>query len=96
MTRKLRVGILGATGMVGQRFVSLLEQNSQFEVVAVAATEKSAGRTYEDVVGNRWVMGKRPPIPVRDLTVLDAWNDRERICNEVDFVFCAMDADLHT
>jgi|SRR5215469_2056479 len=93
MTRKLRVGILGATGMVGQRFVSLLEQNSQFEVVAVAATEKSAGRTYEDVVGNRWVMGKRPPIPVRDLTVLDAWSDRERICNEVDFVFCAMDAD---
>jgi aspartate-semialdehyde dehydrogenase len=79
--------------MVGQRFVSLLEQHSQFEVVAVAATKSSAGRTYEEAVAGRWVMGKRPPLPVRDLTVLDAWSNRERIRNEVDFVFCAIAAD---
>ena len=56
MSEKLRVGILGATGMVGQRFISLLEDHPWFEVVTVAASARSAGRTYEEAVGGRWKM----------------------------------------
>ena len=56
MEQKLRVGILGATGMVGQRFISLLENHPWFEVVTVAASPRSAGKTYEEAVGDRWKM----------------------------------------
>ena len=83
MEKKLRVGILGATGMVGQRFISLLENHPWFEVVAVAASPRSAGKTYEDAVGDRWKM-------VRKMVVLNV-NDVEHVASQVDFVFSAVD-----
>ena len=61
MSEKLRVGILGATGMVGQRFISLLENHPWFEVVTVAASPSSAGKTYEEAVGGRWKMDTPMP-----------------------------------
>ena len=66
---KLRVGILGATGMVGQRFVSLLENHPWFEVVSVAASPRSAGKTYEEAVGDRWKMDTPMPEAVKQLVV---------------------------
>ena len=83
MEKKLRVGILGATGMVGQRFISLLENHPWFEVVAVAASPRSAGKTYEDAVGDRWKMDTPMPERVRKMVVLNV--------NDVDFVFSAVD-----
>ncbi|MFN4217026.1 MAG: aspartate-semialdehyde dehydrogenase [Brevinematales bacterium] len=90
MKEKLRVGIVGATGMVGQRFVSLLEHHPWFDVVLVAASSHSAGKTYEEAVSHRWAMATPIPQKVKDLTVYDA-NKIETIASEVDFVFCAVD-----
>ncbi len=90
MSEKLRVGILGGTGMVGQRFISLLENHPWFEVVVVAASPRSAGKTYEEAVGGRWKMTTPMPEAVKNLIVLDV-NDIEKIAEEVDFVFSAVD-----
>lgn len=90
MEKKLRVGILGATGMVGQRFISLLENQPWFEVVAVAASPRSAGKTYEDAVGDRWKMDTPMPERVRKMVVLNV-NDVEHVASQVDFVFSAVD-----
>ncbi|MEZ3433637.1 MAG: aspartate-semialdehyde dehydrogenase [Lachnospiraceae bacterium] len=90
MDKKLRVGILGATGMVGQRFISLLEDHPWFEVVTVAASPRSAGKTYEDAVGERWKMKKPMPEGVKKLTVSDV-NEVEKVAATVDFVFSAVD-----
>ena len=90
MEKKLRVGILGATGMVGQRFISLLENHPWFEVVAVAASPRSAGKTYEDAVGDRWKMDTPMPERVRNMVVLNV-NDVEHVALQVDFVFSAVD-----
>ena len=90
MEKKLRVGILGATGMVGQRFISLLENHPWFEVVAVAASPRSAGKTYEDAVGDRWKMDTPMPERVRKMVVLNV-NDVEHVASQVDFVFSAVD-----
>ena len=90
MEKKLRVGILGATGMVGQRFISLLENHPWFEVVAVAASPRSAGKTYEDAVGDRWKMDTPMPERVRNMVVLNV-NDVEHVVADVDFVFSAVD-----
>ena len=90
MSEKLRVGILGATGMVGQRFISLLENHPWFEVVTVAASPRSAGKTYEEAVGGRWKMTNPMPEAVKKLIVKDV-NEVEAISNEVDFVFSAVD-----
>ncbi len=90
MEKKLRVGILGATGMVGQRFISLLENHPWFEVVAVAASPRSAGKTYEDAVGDRWKMDTPMPERVRNMVVLNV-NDVEHVASQVDFVFSAVD-----
>ena len=90
MSEKLRVGILGATGMVGQRFISLLENHPWFEVVTVAASPRSAGKTYEEAVGGRWKMTTPMPEAVKKLIVKDV-NEVEAISNEVDFVFSAVD-----
>lgn len=87
---KLRVGILGGTGMVGQRFVSLLENHPWFEVVAVAASPRSAGKTYEEAVAGRWKMKTPMPNEVKSLIVKDV-NDISQLTNEVDFVFSAVD-----
>ena len=90
MEKKLRVGILGATGMVGQRFISLLENHPWYEVVAVAASPRSAGRTYEEAVGGRWKMTTPMPEGVKNLMVMNV-NDVEKVAAEVDFVFSAVD-----
>ena len=90
MSEKLRVGILGATGMVGQRFISLLENHPWFEVVTVAASPRSAGKTYEDAVGGRWKMDTPMPEAVKKIVVMNV-NEVEKVAAEVDFVFSAVD-----
>ena len=90
MEQKLRVGILGATGMVGQRFISLLENHPWFEVVTLAASPRSAGKTYEEAVGGRWKMDTPMPEAVKKLVVMNV-NDVEHVASTVDFVFCAVD-----
>ena len=90
MDKKLRVGVLGATGMVGQRFISLLENHPWYEVVAVAASPRSAGKTYEEAVGGRWKMDTPMPEAVKKLVVMNV-NEVEKVAGEVDFVFSAVD-----
>lgn len=90
MEKKLRVGILGATGMVGQRFISLLEDHPWFEVVTVAASPRSAGKTYEEAVGDRWKMKKPMPEGVKKLIIHNV-NEVEEVASTVDFVFSAVD-----
>ena len=90
MEKKLRVGILGGTGMVGQRFISLLENHPWFEVVAIAASPRSAGKTYEDAVGDRWKMTTPMPEAVKKMIVYNVM-DVEEVASKVDFVFSAVD-----
>ncbi len=86
-----RVGIIGATGMVGQRFALLLENHPWFQVTCVAASKRSAGKTYREAVENRWAFKEKPiPAYIADLTVLDA-SDIAAVAQQVDFVFCAVD-----
>lgn len=90
MSEKLRVGILGATGMVGQRFISLLDGHPWFEVVTLAASERSAGKAYEEAVGNRWKMDTPMPEAVKNIKVMNV-NEVEAVAATVDFVFSAVD-----
>ena len=90
MEQKLRAGILGATGMVGQRFIALLENHPWFEVVTVAASPRSAGKTYEEAVGDRWKMATPMPEGVKNLIVANV-NEVEKVAATVDFVFSAVD-----
>ena len=90
MSEKLRVGILGATGMVGQRFISLLENHPWFEVVTLAASPRSAGKTYEEAVGGRWKMDTPMPEAVKNIVVMNV-NEVEKVASTVDFVFSAVD-----
>ena len=90
MANKLKVGIIGATGMVGQRFITLLAEHPYFEITALAASPRSAGRTYADALGNRWKMKSRLPRRIGEMTVLSA-EDVETVARLVDFVFCAVD-----
>ena len=90
MSEKLRVGILGATGMVGQRFISLLENHPWFEVVTLAASPRSAGKTYEEAVGGRWKMDTPMPEAVKNIVVMNV-NEVEKVAATVDFVFSAVD-----
>lgn len=90
MSDKLKVGILGGTGMVGQRFISLLEDHPWFEVTAIAASPRSAGKTYEDAVGGRWKMQTPMPEAVKNIVVKNV-NDVEEVSGAVDFVFSAVD-----
>ena len=90
MSEKLRVGILGGTGMVGQRFISLLDNHPWFEVVTVAASPRSAGKTYEEAVGTRWKMTTPMPEAVKQLEVMNV-NEIEKVASSVDFVFSAVD-----
>ncbi len=87
---RLRVGILGATGMVGQRFISILEDHPWFAVTTVAASPRSAGKTYEEAVGDRWKLEKPMPEAVKKLVVMNV-NEVEKVASEVDFVFSAVD-----
>ena len=87
---KYRVGIIGGTGMVGQRFVTLLDQHPWFELTAVAASSGSAGKTYEEAVAGRGAMETEIPEQAKALVVLDAVKDAETLADQVDFVFCAV------
>ena len=89
MEKKLRVGIIGATGMVGQRFACLLENHPWFDVVALAASKRSSGLTYEEAVGDRWKMAVPMPEKYKKMVIMDADNVEE-VCSKVDFVFCAV------
>ena len=90
--KKLRTGIVGATGMVGQRFITLLQDHPYFEISVLAASPRSAGKTYAEAVGSRWRMDTPMPADVAGMTVLDAAkiNDVSDAC---DFIFCAIDMD---
>ena len=89
MEKKLRVGILGATGMVGQRFISLLENHPWYEVVTVAASARSAGKTYEEAVGENWMMDTPMPEEVKKLVVKNV-TQVDEVAADVDFVFSAV------
>ena len=90
MDKKLKVGVLGATGMVGQRFISILADHPWYEVVTVAASPRSAGKTYEEAVGERWKMDTPMPEGVKKLVVMNV-NEVEKVAAGVDFVFSAVD-----
>jgi len=90
MDKKLKVGILGGTGMVGQRFISLLENHPWFEVAAIAASPRSAGKTYEEAIGGRWKMQAPLPEAVKKIVVENVSNVNE-VASKVDFVFSAVD-----
>ena len=87
----ISVGIIGATGMVGQRFAMLLEDHPWFEVTCLAASSRSAGKTFEEAVGSRWAMKDAMPENLKNLNVYDAVADIDTIVSKVDFVFCAVD-----
>ena len=89
--KEYRVGIIGGTGMVGQRCVTLMEGHPWFRLTAIAASGRSAGKTYEEAVANRWAMDAPIPQEARDLVVLDAQADAEKLAGTVDFAFCAVD-----
>ncbi len=89
--KQYRVGIVGATGMVGQRFATLLANHPWFQVAALAASPRSAGKPYAQAVGDKWCMETEIPSSLKDMTVMDATADVEKIASMVDFVFCAVD-----
>ncbi len=89
--KKYNVGVIGATGMVGQRFLTLLADHPWFDVKVVAASPRSAGKPYSEAVGAKWCMDVDIPEQVRDLVVMNATEDVEKIASLVDFVFCAVD-----
>ena len=89
--KKYKVGIIGATGMVGQRFVCLNSNHPWFELTALAASSRSAGKTYQDAIGSRWAMEDPMPEQAASMVVMDAEADAEKIAAMVDFVFCAVD-----
>lgn len=89
MGKKVRVGVLGATGFVGQRLITLLDNHPYFDVTVIAASERSAGRTYEDVLKGKWKLKTTMPTWAKDMVIRNI-NDIEEIKNEVDFVFCAV------
>lgn len=88
--KQYNVGIIGATGMVGQRFTTLLADHPWFNIKVLAASSRTAGKRYEDAVGSRWKLSIPMPESVKDLIVLDADKDVEKIGEQVDFVFCAI------
>ncbi len=89
--KNYNVGIIGATGMVGQRFITLLADHPWFNIKVLAASSRSAGKKYTEAVGNRWAMTVEIPENVKDMVILDATEDIEKIAAQVDFVFCAVD-----
>ncbi|MCI9473254.1 MAG: aspartate-semialdehyde dehydrogenase [Flavonifractor sp.] len=86
-----KVGVIGGTGMVGQRFISLMERHPWFQLTAIAASPRSAGKTYEEAVGTRWAMDTPIPAQAKTMVVLDAQADAAKVAEQVDFVFSAVD-----
>ena len=91
--KQFSVGVIGATGMVGQRFMLLLENHPWFNVVVLSASARSAGKTYKDAVGDKWAFERAIPEKYANMTVLDAEADIDIIASKVDFVFCAVNMD---
>lgn len=91
--KKFNVGVIGATGMVGQRFMLLLANHPWFDVKVLAASARSAGKSYQDAVGDKWAFDCEIPEKFRAMTVLDAEADMDAIATQVDFVFCAVNMD---
>ena len=91
MMKQYKVGVIGCTGMVGQRFVTLLENHPWFQLTAVAASARSAGKTYEEAAGPRWAMDAPMPEEAKGLVILDAEAEAETLASMVDFCFCAVD-----
>ena len=89
--KQYKAGVIGCTGMVGQRFVTLLENHSWFQLTAVAASARSAGKTYEEAAAPRWAMTCPMPEEAKNLVILDAEADAEKLASQVDFCFCAVD-----
>lgn len=89
--KQYNVGVIGATGMVGQRFLTLLDNHPWFKVTAVAASARSAGKKYAEAVGDRWSLTLPMPTYCKDMVVMDAEAEVEKIVSLVDFVFCAVD-----
>lgn len=89
--KQYKVGIIGATGMVGQRFVTLMEGHPWFQLTALAASARSAGKTYEEAAAGRWAMQTSMPEEAKKLVLLDAAADAEKLAQQVDFCFCAVD-----
>ena len=85
-----KVVIVGATGMVGQRFITLLDSHPWFHIIGLAASGRSAGKTYKEAVGKRWAMDVDMPSSVSEMVVMDAEKDKEKIAGMADFVFCAV------
>ena len=90
MKDNYKVGIIGATGMVGQRFITLLNDHPWYTIEVLAASPRSAGKDYKDAVGAKWAMDEEIPASVADMVVMDATNYGEKIAEKVDFVFCAV------
>lgn len=90
---KYKVGIIGATGMVGQRFITLLSKHPWFRISVLAASSKSAGKNYIDALSGRWAMSSSIPDEVKDMPILDAETDAEKVAAAADFVFCAINLD---
>ena len=90
-TTKMKVGVVGATGMVGQRFLTLLHDHPYFEVTALAASPRSAGKTYAEAVGDRWKLATPMPEEYKDMIVIDAENGIDEMKAACSFVFCAVD-----
>ncbi|MCM1148659.1 MAG: aspartate-semialdehyde dehydrogenase [Butyricicoccus sp.] len=88
---KYKVGVIGGTGMVGQRFISLISSHPWFELKVIAASSRSAGKTYAEAVGAKWAMETPLPEQYKDIVVMDAVAGKEKIASEVDFVFSAVD-----
>ncbi len=91
--KQFKVGVIGATGMVGQRFMTLLENHPWFQVTVLAASSRSAGKTYTEAVGDKWAFPTPIPEKYKDIVVMDAEADMDKIAQEVDFVFCAVNMD---
>ncbi len=91
MKQQYKVGIIGATGMVGQRFITLLNNHPWYKIEVLAASPRSAGKSYKDAVGAKWAMKEEIPASIADMVVMDATADVEKIAGLVDFVFCAVD-----
>ncbi len=89
--KQYKVGVIGGTGMVGQRFVTLMENHPWFHLTAIAASGRSAGKTYEEAVSSRWAMATPIPEESKKLVILDAGADAEKLAGMVDFCFCAVD-----
>lgn len=90
---KYKVGILGATGMVGQKFITLLQNHPWFDIEILAASSRSAGKLFSEAVKNKWLMNEEIPENIKNKIVMDVVNDAEQISKNVDFVFCALNMD---